>query len=168
MRSKMRMALRGFTLIELMIVIAIVGILIAVAYPMFSDAWDKAKKTEALIQLETIGKNAAMQFGPHGGYPATAAPLTPAVDCCTQNVGNKRKCAVVGTDWDTPEWNALSFTLSKEFYFQYSYTPSGSNQFTALAIGNMNCDPTVVTYTNFGDVVNNAPRMKITEPLYRD
>ena len=41
----------GFTLIELMIVVAIVGILASVAMPQFRDYAARAKITEALVQL---------------------------------------------------------------------------------------------------------------------
>ena len=41
----------GFTLIELMIVVAIVGILASVAMPQFRDYTARAKITEALVQL---------------------------------------------------------------------------------------------------------------------
>jgi prepilin-type N-terminal cleavage/methylation domain-containing protein len=162
------LAQKGFTLIELMIVVAIIGILVAVAVPMFKEALDKAKKTEAVIQLGHIGARASERFAIDGAYPNVTAPLTPASDCCTQNVDNKRKCAVVGTDWDTPEWKTLNFSLTKDFQFQYSYTPTGTSQFTALAIGNTNCDKTMVTYTNFGDTVGSNPRTKITPPPYSD
>jgi type IV pilus assembly protein PilA len=41
----------GFTLIELMIVVAIIGILASVAMPQFRDYAARAKVTEALVQL---------------------------------------------------------------------------------------------------------------------
>jgi len=45
---------RGFTLVELMVVVAIIGILTAIAVPNFKKYQAKSKQTEAKIQLSAI------------------------------------------------------------------------------------------------------------------
>lgn len=45
---------KGFTLIELMIVVAIVGILATVAYPSYTSHVDRSKRSEAIASLYTL------------------------------------------------------------------------------------------------------------------
>ena len=53
---------KGFTLVELMIVIVIVGILSAVALPNFLSQTSKAKATEAKSQISAMIKNASADY----------------------------------------------------------------------------------------------------------
>lgn len=48
---------KGFTLIELMIVIAIIGILAAVAIPMYSDYTKKSRTSEVATNLKEVVKS---------------------------------------------------------------------------------------------------------------
>ena len=61
-RSQRKGLSKGFTLVELMIVIVIVGVLSAVALPNFLSQTGKAKGTEAKSQISAIMKNAAAEF----------------------------------------------------------------------------------------------------------
>ncbi|MFH1287636.1 MAG: prepilin-type N-terminal cleavage/methylation domain-containing protein [bacterium] len=74
---------KGFTLIELMIVIAILGILAAVAIPNFLNARGKAQDASALSTLEAIKTSMEMYAADNGTYPtgsvATVAGLSTAL-----------------------------------------------------------------------------------------
>jgi type IV pilus assembly protein PilA len=59
---------KGFTLVELMIVIVIVGILSAVALPNFLNQTGKAKATEAQTKISAALKSAGAEW--HGGLTA--------------------------------------------------------------------------------------------------
>ncbi len=49
-----RLKAKGFTLIEVMIVVAIIGILASVAYPSYTDYVRRGQVTEAFTQLSTL------------------------------------------------------------------------------------------------------------------
>ena len=61
----------GFTLVELMIVVIIVGILAAVAIPMYQGATERAKASEAVAALGTIRGALRVYYAEHGTYVNT-------------------------------------------------------------------------------------------------
>ena len=66
-------AQKGFTLIELMIVIAIVGILAAIALPAYQDYVVRAKISEAMVAGAEAKTTVAEYVAANGGLPADGA-----------------------------------------------------------------------------------------------
>ena len=66
---------QGFTLIELMIVVAIIGILAAIAIPAYQDYTVRAQVTEGLNLASDLKAAVAEQFANTGVWPATEVIL---------------------------------------------------------------------------------------------
>jgi type IV pilus assembly protein PilA len=64
---------QGFTLIELMIVIAIVGILAAIALPAYQDYTVRAKVSEAMVNLAEAKTTIAEYYSANNSFPPSAA-----------------------------------------------------------------------------------------------
>jgi len=59
---------RGYTLVEILVVIAIVAILAAIILPVFAKARGKARQTQCLSNLRQIGAALTMYTDDHDGY----------------------------------------------------------------------------------------------------
>jgi type IV pilus assembly protein PilA len=94
---------QGFTLIELMIVVAIIGILAAVAIPSYQDYTARAQVTEALGLLSSFKTPLAETFSSQGEFNGTnTAPTS-----LGGTTSGKYVASIVATANPDPGWTVV-------------------------------------------------------------
>ncbi len=69
---------RGFTLIELMVVVAVIAVLAAIALPLLNEQLRKSKRTEAIQAIADIQQQEEKWRSYNTGYGILASVITPS------------------------------------------------------------------------------------------
>jgi general secretion pathway protein G len=101
---------RGFTLIELMVVVVILGILAGLIIPKIMGRPEEAKRLKARMQIEQLEQALKLYYLDNGEYPTTEQGLSALVEQPTIEPVPKRwreggyleKGKIPNDPWDTP------------------------------------------------------------------
>lgn len=69
--------IQGFTMIELMIVVAIMGIISAIAYPSYQDSVRKANRADAMDTMLETAQRLERCYTAYGSYDHASCPVQP-------------------------------------------------------------------------------------------
>lgn len=161
---------RGFTLVELMIVVAIVGILAALAIYGVRKYMANAKSAEARNSLGQITKDAASAYNREHMAAAIIADGAGAgvsnqlCKAAAKKVPDDKakikgqKYQSFASEWDEGDkdtgWQCLKFSMAQAQYYMYGYVVPTTTTFTATAEGDLDGDDVTSTFTMKGEVRN--------------
>ena len=130
---------KGFTLIELMIVVAIIGILAAIAIPNFLNFRNKAKSAEAKSNLGAMRSCEETYNTEFEVY--TACAVHPTSDVAV--LDRTKQSWGTGSD----DFKSIGFDPQGDVYYGYSVDCAATSVYQANAFGDVDDDGILMSFT---------------------
>lgn len=135
---------RGFTLVELLIVIIIIAVIAAIAIPKFTNASLRSKESAAKGELKLLRDATELFKNDCGGYPAQQSDLSATSAPATANNGGTTVSIASGA-WKGPYVSSVDNDPISGY--QFGYVPSTGKWTCASQDGTTASDGT--TYSSW-------------------
>jgi prepilin-type N-terminal cleavage/methylation domain-containing protein len=165
MTTKRTNRARGFTLIEVMLVVAMIGILCSIAGVAWMRYVKKSRTTEAVGHLQKMWAGSIAYFeadhADHNGllldkqFPGDCSTTQIEPDCCTGPMG---RCSGNDPIYQAEPWKALAFNISDPHLYRpvARACPDPKKNLWLEAWGDLDCDGIQALFIRKADVTGNG------------
>ena len=125
---------KGFTLVELLIVIIIIAVLAAIAIPKFSNSSTRSKESSLRANLKLVRNAIDLFRADTNAYPADMAGLTTSTTSGLNTAA--AKCTIAATDWRGPYLQTVPVDPVSGSQMTYGTTATDVGTVKSSATGN--------------------------------